>query len=82
MINKLAVVTKVSDGLGYTTNDEKYIRPSLHKAIKLCYELKHNFFITDYFYPEFIYVKNDYIHYGFLILHRTNFTMLENIENK
>ncbi|GAF80888.1 unnamed protein product [marine sediment metagenome] len=79
MINKLYAVTKLYDGYGYRNNDNKYIEPAFRTVVKFCYEIKPNMYITDYFFPEYMELRNDYIYYGFLILSKENVTALEEI---
>ena len=52
-----------------TKVDEEYIGTALRKVVKIV----HEFFLTDFFMPEHIDKKNDYCHYGFLVLDRHNF---------
>jgi hypothetical protein len=79
LINRKAVVTRIYDGLGYQTNDSKYTGKAYNQVVKLVAlvpETK-DFYITDYFIPEFIEENNDYIHYGFLKVSTGNITLLE-----
>lgn len=48
--NREAVVTNVSDGLGYINNDRKYTGKAEDQLVKLVYNLKNNFYITNFFY--------------------------------
>jgi len=78
MIGKRVVVTKICDGTGYLQNDQKYIGKAYNQVVKLV-ALVHgtvDFYITDFFIPEFINENNDYIHYGFLKVSSGNITML------
>lgn len=75
--NREAVVTNVSDGLGYINNDGKYTGKAKNQLVKLVYNLGNDFYITNFFIPEFINEKNDYIHYGFLIVSLGNVKLLE-----
>lgn len=79
MINKMAVVTKIYDGSGNKINDDKYIRKAYNQLVKLVAEVPNikGFYITDFFIPEYIEMKNDYIHYGFLIVSNQNITFLK-----
>jgi len=75
---KRAVVTKIHDGLGYSTNDNKYIGKAYRQMITIVYEFPESkFLLTDFFIPEYIDVKNDYVHYGFLIVSENNIEYLE-----
>lgn len=78
MINKIAIVTKIYDDLGNKKYDEKYIGKAHNQIVKLVAEVPDikGFYITDFFIPEYIEMKNDYIHYGFLIVSRQNITFL------
>jgi hypothetical protein len=68
MIGKMAVVTNIYDGLGYKENDKKYIEKAYNKVVKLIALVLNtvDFYITDFFIPEYMSENNDYIHYGFL----------------
>lgn len=77
-INKKAVITQVHTGDGYQSNDNKYIYPAYERLVTLKHKLNNGFYITDFFNPDFINIKNDYIHYGFLIINLNNITFLEN----
>lgn len=70
-----AIVVKVSDGLGYEKNDWKYIGKAFNRVINIVHKLDNkgeSMYISDFFIPEYISEKNDYIHYGFLIVSRNN----------
>jgi hypothetical protein len=79
MIGKMAVVTNIYDGLGYKENDKKYIEKAYNKVIKLIALVLNtvDFYITDFFIPEYMSENNDYIHYGFLKVSRDNITLLQ-----
>lgn len=78
MIGKKATITKIRDGLGYPKNDEKYIGRAYNQVVKLVALVPNttDFYITDFFMPEFIDKNNDYIHYGFLKVSSGNITLL------
>jgi len=77
-IGKIVAVTKISDGTGYPQNDQKYISKAYNQVVKLIALVPGivDFYITDFFIPEFINENNDYIHYGFLKVSSGNITML------
>ena len=74
LVGRFAVVTKVSDGLGFATNDKKYIGKAKGQLVKLvsCVPNVAGFYITD-----FIDQNNDYIHYRFLKVIRGNISLVE-----
>lgn len=66
-------INKISDGLGDPNNDIKYIGGAHDRVVTIVHQLNHSMFLTDFFIPEYIDSKNDYIHYGFLIVSKGNF---------
>ena len=78
MIGKRVAITKICDGTGYPQNDRKYIGKAYNQIVKLVALVPGtvDFYITDFFIPEFINENNDYIHYGFLKVSSGNITML------
>ena len=78
MIGKSVAVTKISDGTGYSQNDQKYIGKAYNQIVKLVALVPGtvDFYITDFFIPEFINENNDYIHYEFLKISSGNIAML------
>ena len=78
MIGKKATVTKINDGLGNSRDDQKYISKAYNQIVKLISLVPDtaDFYITDFFIPEYIKESNDYIHYGFLKVSRQNITLL------
>lgn len=78
MIGRKAAVTKVSDGTGYPTNDQKYIGKAYNQVVKIVGKVPNiDLYITDFFMSEYINENNDYVHYGFLKVSRNNVTLLE-----
>jgi len=79
IIGRKAVITKIHDGLGNEANDSKYIGKAYNQVVKLVILVPKttDFYITDFFIPEFIEENNDYIHYGFLKISKGNITLLE-----
>ena len=67
-----AILIKVSDGLGYHKNDEKYIGKAFNRVLNIVDTIKGNMFLTDFYIPEFKEENNDYVRYGFLIVSRKN----------
>lgn len=59
-----------------TKTDEKYVGKSLRRVVKIVHEFDDGLFLTDFFMPEYIDEKNDYCHYGFLVLDRHNFEII------
>lgn len=78
MIGKRAVVTKINDGLGHPINDQKYTGKAYNQMVRLVALVPNttDFYITDFFIPEYINLNNDYIHYGFLKVNTRNITLL------
>jgi hypothetical protein len=78
-VGKRAAITTVCDGLGYSQNDHKYIGKAYNQVVKLVAEVPDaiDFYITDFFIPEYIKENNDYIHYGFLKVSKDNITFLD-----
>lgn len=75
-INQKVVITQVHTGEGYISNDNKYIGPAYEHVVTLKHQLKNGLYITDWFYPEYMYLNNDYIYFGFLIVGESNITLL------
>ena len=66
-------IKKINDGYGYPKNDLKYIGPFHNKVGHILFKFEESdTYLTDFFNPEFINLKNDYIHYGFLIVTNEN----------
>ena len=77
-VGRQALVTKISDGLGYRLNDSKYIGKAYNKGVTLKHMLSDSMmYITDFFMPEFMDIKNDYCYYGFLIVSESNLSFVE-----
>jgi len=72
-----ALVTNIVDGLGSINNDEKYIGRAKNRIVTLLDEIKPNFFITDFYLPEYRSLRNDYIRDGFLIVTKENIKLVE-----
>ena len=71
-----AKIIKVEDGLGYSANDEKYIRPHLNNTVNLTpIAGKFGFFVTDC--PVDGKINNDYVHDGFLVVSVGNLGAIE-----
>lgn len=69
----VAVVKLCMDGNAPTKADQQYIGRALNRVVKIIHQFANGFYLTDFFMPEFINDKNDYCHYGFLILDHHNF---------
>lgn len=67
------IINRVSDGLGYKSNDHKYIGKAYHRVVTLVDSITSNIFLTDFYIPEFKDQNNDYIRNGFLIVSSGNF---------
>ena len=78
-IGRKVAITKICDGNGYPENDHKYIGRAYNQVVTLVALVPNTncFYITDFFIPEFIGERNDYIHYGFLKVSIHNITFLE-----
>jgi len=77
MIPIKAYINKISDGRGYSANDIKYIGKAYNQVVTLKYNISSDMYITDFFIPEYIELKNDYIHYGFLIVSSENIHIIK-----
>ena len=71
MYPKRAIVTKVSDGLGFTANDAKYIGKAFNRVVQIVDEVN-GLLLTDFYIPEFKSEVNDYIYHGFLLVSSKN----------
>ena len=69
---KRATVVHVSDGLGYNTNDEKYVGRALNKVFDVVDSLGGGLLLTNFYMPEFKGEVNDYCRHGFLIVSNSN----------
>ena len=80
MIGKRAIIDKIVDGLGYPSNDQKYMSEGYEKIVKLVslFPGTIDFYITDFFIPKYADINNDYIYNGFLVVSRRNISLLEN----
>lgn len=74
--NEVAVVRMCMDGNNPNTNDIKYTKKALNRVVKILYDFGDDVYLTDFFMPEFINDKNDYCHYGFLIINEYTFRRL------
>lgn len=70
---EVAVVRLCIDGNKPTKVEKQYIGKALKKVVKIVHQFESGFYLTDFFMPEYINDKNDYCHYGFLILDHYNF---------
>lgn len=79
MVGRRAAVTTIHDGLGNFINDQEYTARAYNQVVKLIALVPNttDFYITDFFIPEYINENNDYIHYGFLKVSRQNITLLK-----
>lgn len=73
---KVAIMKLCMDGNEPTKADIKYIGKALGKVVEIKHELENDLYITDFFMPEYIDDKNDYCHYGFLIVDCNNFSLI------
>ena len=79
IIGKSATITKISDGSGCESNDNKYIGKAYKQVVKIVSQVSDenvDLYITDFFIQKFINESNDYIHYGFLKVSNGNITLL------
>lgn len=78
IIGENAVVYSKYDDLGNKRDDDRYIGMAYKQIVKIIAYVPNvsGFYITDFFIPEHIEEKNDYIHYGFLIVSNKNITIL------
>lgn len=53
-----------------------YIGRAYKQILKIVHEISDGLFLTDFFIPEFIDNKNDFCHYGFLVISKDNFKLL------
>ena len=74
-------VKTLNDGLGYSTNDAKYMTAALNRVVTIVdiydKEGSSSMFITDFYQKEFKNVCNDYIYHGFLIVSSGNIKIVE-----
>ena len=79
MIGKKAIIDKIEDGLGYPSNDKKYISEGYEKIVKLVslFPGTTDFYITDLFIPKYANENNDYISSGFLVVSERNISLVE-----
>lgn len=74
LIGKDVIVVKLCmDGNIPSDTEKQYVGKALKKVVKIVHQFENGFYLTDFFMPEHINEKNDYSHYGFLILDRHNF---------
>lgn len=69
----VAVVRLCMDGNQPSEADKQYVGKALNRVVKIVHQFENGFYLTDFFMPEYINDKNDYCHYGFLILDCHNF---------
>lgn len=69
----VAVIRLCMDGNTPNDADKRYVEKALNRVVKIIHQFKSGFYLTDFFMPEYINDKNDYCHYGFLILDYHNF---------
>lgn len=73
LVGEKVVVTRLCfEGNTPNANDIRYVGKALNSLVTLVHEIHKDFYITDFFISEFLEEKNDYIHYGFLIVERYN----------
>ena len=68
MFPKRAIVTNVSDGLGYRSNDEKYVGLAFNRVVEIVDKLDNGMLLTNFYMPQFKGIENDYCYHGFLIV--------------
>jgi len=78
MIGRKAIIDNIEDGLGYISNDRKYMSEGYNKEVELVslFPGTTDFYITDLFIPKYSNENNDYICNGFLVVSRGNITLL------
>lgn len=74
---KVAVMRLCERGNEPTKDDIKYTGQALNKVVEIKHVFEDFLFLTDFFMPEYVKDKNDYCHYGFLVLDRSNFNLIE-----
>lgn len=74
---KVAIIRLCMAGNTPTSGDIKYIGKGLNKIVEIKHRLENDLYITDFFMPEYIEDKNEYCHYGFLVVDRHNFSLIE-----
>ena len=78
LIGKNVVVTRVCmRGNEPTKDDLLYTKQALNKMVTIKHVFENGLYLTDFFMPDFVERKNDYCHYGFLILDRQQFNIIE-----
>ena len=78
MIGRKAIINNIYDGLGYPSNDQKYLSEGYDKIVTLMslFPDTSDFYITDLFIPKYANENNDYIYNGFLVVSKQNITLL------
>jgi len=71
MYPKRAIVTKTSDGLGFMSNDAKYIDKAFNRVVEIVDEIN-GLLLTNFYIPEFKEEVNDYVYHGFLLVSSKN----------
>lgn len=74
---KVAVVRMCMPGNEPDENDKRYTGKALNRVVEIKHKLDNGFYLTDFFMPEYIDKKNDYCHYGFLVLDEQNFSLIQ-----
>lgn len=71
MIGRKVAITKLCmTGNTADENETRYGNHVLHKVVTIVYDFLNGLYLTDYFVPEYINEKNDFVHYGFIIVNR------------
>jgi hypothetical protein len=68
MLPKMAIVTNISDGLGYSVNDRNYIGLAYNRVIEIVDKFENGMLLTNFYMPAFKDLLNDYSYHGFLIV--------------
>lgn len=76
---KKCYISSIRDGLGYVSNDDKYLGPHKNKVCNLVdyYKDSSSMFLTDIYVREHRELRNDYIYNGWVIVSSENVTLLE-----
>lgn len=73
---KVAVIRLCMTGNTPDANDRKYTGKALDTVVTIKHRFEDGFYLTDFFMPEFMTEKNDYCHYGFLVLDEHCFSIV------
>lgn len=74
---KVAVMNLCMLGNEPNANDKKYIGKAIGKVVEIKHAFDNGLYLTDFFIPEYINEKNDWCHYGFLVLDSHNFSLIQ-----